>query len=177
MRVYPLSLLELVIMFTVLTGVLHSDEINWNKLSKEQRSIAREVYNLSKPYGLELTLVAIAWQESRLGLVPINLQDPSCGVHHINVKTYLNLHKLKDTSYNRNWYCNRLISDLQLSTSTALEVLIWYRNYHKGDYAKMVKSYNAGFNTRLKQADRYYQDVYHNVRILEGLRHQLESSH
>lgn len=165
----------LLCLFFLFSGKVRADELVWDNLSEQQKVVARQIYNLGKPYQLELTLVSIAFQESRLGLIPINLQDPSCGVHHINVKTYLNLHKLKDTSYNRNWYCNRLISDLQLSTSTALEILIWSRNYYKGNYAKMIKSYNAGLKIHLKQAEKYYNEVYHNVKVLETLRPQLET--
>lgn len=163
-------------MLGLLLTLGNSEELQWDNLSEEQRLLARKIYYLTKPYDLELTMVAIAWQESRLGMVPINLQDPSCGVTHINLHTYLKLRKLSDTPYNRNWYCNRLINDLSLSVATSLEVLLWYKNYHKGNYSKMVKSYNAGFNINTKAADKYYKEVYHNVKILDGLRSELETN-
>lgn len=170
-----LALLLGAILLFIICPKLNSSELKWEKLSEQQKNTARDIYRLGKPYNLENTLVAIAWQESRLGLVPINLQDPSCGVMHINVKTYLGLHKLKDTPYNRNWYCNRLLSDLHLTISTAIEVLLWYKNYHRGNYSKMVKSYNAGFNTHLPQADKYYKEVFHNVKILQTLKSELNA--
>lgn len=173
-RLTLLLIIALTIAFLSATK-MKGDEIDWDKLSEQQKAQARQIYHLGKPYQLELTLISIAWQESRLGLAPVNIQDPSCGSHHINIRTYLNLHKLKNSAHNRNWYCNRLISDLQLSTATAIEVLLWYKNYHKGNYSKMIKSYNAGFNIKIPQADKYYKEVYHNVKILETLRPQLET--
>lgn len=152
----------------------YSEELVWDNLNPKQKATAQAIYFLAKPYKLELTLISIAWQESRLGLVPINLQDPSCGVHHIHIAYYLKHHKLKDTAQNRNKYCNALIEDIALSTTSALDTLLFFKKYHKGDYSLMVKSYNAGFNTKSLQADTYYKQVYHNVKILENHREQLE---
>lgn len=166
--------MRLATLFLALFAFMQGQELVWDKLTEAQKQVAREVYSLGKPYNLGATLVSIAWQESRLGGYPINLQDPSCGVMHINVKTYLGLHKLKDTPYNRNWYCSRLINDVKLNVATAIEVLLWFKAYHKGSYNKMVKSYNAGFNTHLAQADNYYKQVYHNVKIVENLKGELE---
>lgn len=171
-----LLLLLMVICIILLCQIAKGEELVWDNLTPKQKAIAQEIYFLAKPYNLELTLVSIAWQESRLGLIPINLQDPSCGVHHIHITYYLKQHKLKDTAHNRNKYCNALIEDIELSTASAIETLLFFKKYHKGNYSLMIKSYNAGFNTHLAQADTYYKQVYHNVKVLKNHIEELETN-
>lgn len=121
---------------------------------------------MGKPYDLGFTLVAIGWEESRLGQYPVNIQDPSCGVTHIHLKTYIRMNNLQDTPFLRNKYCSQLIDNSALSIQTSIELLLYWRNYHKGDYAKMVKSYNAGF--KVNQGERYYQKIRKTIQYMKS---------
>lgn len=157
---------------------INAYEMIWENLNNAQREVAFRIYNVAKPLGLEMTMIAIAWQESRLGETPLNLQDPSCGAHHIQITNFLRLSGLKDTPLTRNIYCNNLIKDVELSTITAIEIFKTFRVFHKGAYDSAIKSYNGGYNFASSEAkryatDKYYRQVYRNVKYLEALRHSV----
>jgi len=124
--------------------------VNMYALSKEQKDVARFVYEKGKPFDLGYTLVAIAWQESKLGKYPINLSDPSCGIMHVMPRFLIKRTKMKDTLWNRSRLCERLISDKSFSIAAAILELKYWQNYWKSRkvnrvWSHMVASYNQGF--------------------------------
>lgn len=151
------------------------ESLEWTNLNRQQRINAIEIYKIAKPYNLAETMISIAWQESRLGLIPINISDPSCGIHHINLKTFLRLKGKKDNPANRNYYCNRLIQDINLSTNTAIEVFNNFKDYHRGNYSKAIKSYNAGYNIKNRQAIEYAHSVQKNALKSKKIVERIES--
>ena len=58
-------------------------------LSPYQQEVARESYLTGKPYNLGITSVAVAWQESRLGIFKLRLSkreyDRSVGIGHTSI--------------------------------------------------------------------------------------------
>lgn len=158
----------------ILKTTLGAQELlKWEKLDEGQKETALKIYKLAKPSGYEMTMIAIAWKESRLGKYPINLQDPSCGAHHIQIVNYINLFKIKDTPLNRNIYCSKLIEDIAISTYTALEIFLTFKAFHKNNYSKAIRSYNAGYSLDNNKGMKYYEEVYNNVKELEKIREKI----
>lgn len=102
-------------------------------------------YSLGEPYDLGLTMVAIAMRESGLGEVMINLNDPSAGTHHATIDKAVTKLGWTDTSYNRNRATHLMMSDLVFGAKLGLDTLLWWNDYHEGDWRKTVSSYNGGF--------------------------------
>lgn len=170
---------RLILLITFISSCFGFEEFNYDKLDNKQRELAKLIYQRGDEHSLGATLVALAWQESRLGRYPINLSDPSgsCGIFHQVVKHYLTQHKLLDTKLNRNIACGNLIYDNDLAITQAIEVLLFWKRYHEAKrnfpyYPNMIKSYNGGTKSS-EASDKYYKQVYHNVKIIEGLRNKI----
>ena len=137
---------------------LQAEPLEWRKLNFKQRLAYLTIKNIARTYDderLPQTMIAIAWQESRLGLVPINLADPSCGIFHITAKTYLYQNGIKDTLHNRNVACAMLIESVELSTHNAIKYFLAMKKHFKGDHEKAIKAYNAGYRINSKAANEY----------------------
>ena len=84
--------------------------------------------------------------ESNGGDNLINLRDPSCGYFHANINTVIKRHsEIRDTPYNRNVLCSKLITDLDFAAAEAVAELNFWNKYHHGNYRKVLSSYNGGF--------------------------------
>lgn len=127
-------------------GVVHSSDCP--DLSVDQLHTLQEAYDYGKEYNLEYTLAAIVLQESRAGEVLIGYNvgtDNDYGVAQINLKTASNMEGVRG-SYGKGVLASKLVTDNEYNLGMAVEVLQWWQNYHKGDYNKMLMSYNAGHN-------------------------------
>lgn len=132
----------------------------WNLLSADQKKTALEIYELAKPYGLEHTMIAISWQESKLNEIPINIQDKtSCGAHHIHLDTFIWIHGKKNSKHNRNVFCSMLIKDLKLSTSTAISVFQYYKQLYNGNWNFAIRAYNTGKGQSTKAGEAYLSNI------------------
>lgn len=136
------------------SGAFVYDEAFLNNLSKK----------LAKPFDFEQTIRTIIKIESNDGKYLVNLADPSCGLTHININTYLKRHNIKDTSFNRNKSCQDLINNPQLAIANALEELLFWKEQHcspygctKKEFQKVIKSYNAGWNYNSPKANEYLE--------------------
>lgn len=132
------------------------------------------VERLADPYDFSDTIKTLIYIESKDGLYPINLQDPACGITHININTYMKRHKLKDTKFNRNKACSDLISSPEWAILNAIEELSFWKQIHcKGQkcsneqYKNVIKSYNAGWNYRGPQAKEYWEKFRNAYKILK----------
>lgn len=72
-------------------------------------------------------------------------------------------HKVKDTPFNRNKACSDLINSPKWAILNALQELMFWQKIHcttgectTGQYANMIKSYNAGWNYKGKKAREYW---------------------
>lgn len=159
--VSPFSLLSALILLLLCFYILRADSPKVDK--DNSANIYAMVEKIAEPHGLTTTIKTIIYLESRNGVYPINLQDPACGITHININTYMRRHKLKDTPFNRNKACADLIASPEWAILNALQELLFWQKIHcsKGEctgaqYANVIKSYNAGWNYKGKKARDYY---------------------
>ncbi len=153
-------------MLFLLLVFINANELKWYELNNEQKKVAKIIYRIVDDKDERIALIAIAFQESKLGKLPINIQDPSCGIFHIFLPVYLNSKNIADNAYNRNLHCSELINDTVLSTKVALENFHFWKNYHKGNLDNAIKSYNTGFNYNSQQGKAYLQNVKQNMQII-----------
>lgn len=95
------------------------------KIADDKANIYALVDRIAEPHGFSTTIKTIIYLESRNGLYPINLNDPACGITHINLNTYMRRHKLKDTPFNRNKACADLINSQEWAILNALQELLF----------------------------------------------------
>lgn len=133
------------------------------KIADNKANIYALVDRIAEPHGFSTTIKTIIYLESRNGLYPINLNDPACGITHINLNTYMRRHKLKDTPFNRNKACADLINSQEWAILNALQELLFWQKVHcaSGDcttaqFKNVVKSYNTGWNYKGKKAKEYW---------------------
>lgn len=142
--------------FSLANGFLIYSNIDIDKIVKK----------LAKPFDLEKTIRTIIKIESDDGKYLVNLNDPSCGITHININTYLKRHNIKNTSFNKNKSCQDLINNPRLAIANAIEELLFWKEYHcknictKEQYRNVIKSYNTGFNYKSKKAQEYWNKFY-----------------
>lgn len=136
--------------------------------------LRQKLIEAGKPYDLSKTLLAIAIQESNLGQVKVNLQDPSCGVTMIHLKYFLKRYKIKDTPFNRNLACQRLIDNDDLAISESVVILNYWKSRLCGKWGctssqwiKVWSAYNAGNNYTSKQGNAYALKI---KKIIKSLR-------
>ncbi len=161
----------------LITGVLFaflSDKVHaatggcdfLQQLSPYQRDIAEMSYKAGQPYDLGLTSVAIAWEESRLGLYKVrhnitNTKDQSYGVMHT-----VSYWKVKNMS---SFDAGRWVQDMVTSDAKSIDVgvqdILYWQNAAKGDWKKGVAMYNAGGNYR--NGLTYADDIITIVRELK----------
>lgn len=132
-------------------------------LTEAQQSVVHFSYSYGKGYDLGYTMVAIAMQESDLGRWNINLQDPSAGPWHVTLDKGLKALGWKDTGFNRNRVAQRMMNDYYFSAKLALDTLLWWRDYHNGDWRKMVSSYNGGH----KGNPSYMRKIANNIKKIK----------
>lgn len=127
---------------------------------------------LASPYDLAKTIKTLVYIESRNGLYLVNLQDPSCGVTHININTYMKRHNIQNTNFNRNKACADLMISPEWAILNAIEELEFWKKIHcKGkctnkQYQNVIKSYNTGWNYKSKKAQEYwnkFKQVYNRL--------------
>lgn len=133
-----------------------------DKLSYQQRLIATQAYRLGEPYDLGLTMVAVAWQESKLGKYKMRYgkgKDVSVGVMHSNVYW-----KTKEMSaFSRGVWVENMMNNNALSLQTGLEDLLKWKKSYKGVYKGMLNGYNAGYG----ENPTYVNEVITTVRELK----------
>lgn len=134
------------------------------ELSHKQVQTLYKSYNYGVQFDMGLSLAAIAWQESNAGLYPVNISDPSFGVHHILIKTAIKRADIKNTSYHRNMLASMLLEH-DVSASYAVKELKYWLGYHAGDWYKSWASYNAGHN--YKVGIGYADKIKDKVRLIK----------
>ncbi len=145
-----------------------------NNLSSKQIEVLKDAYNCGLNDDLSLTLIAIAWKESYLGLAVINPRDGkfgSFGAYHLLLQNVLLREGLRATYSNIYKTRNKILDDSEFSCKYALvELNFWHKKYkgNKGWYRKMIASYNAGHRgIRSKRGRRYADDIIKRVQTLK----------
>jgi len=150
-------------------AVFGKDCSEWDKLSEEQQYRLEYAYNYGKPYNMGWTMSSLAWQESQGGLYRVNIKSHDFGLFQINKTTIYNI--LGVTSYwKKQEIITKVVMDDALGAYLALDVLQHFERVHKGDWKKMVMSYNIGNKKdykSLKKGVAYYEKVryyYHQIK-------------
>lgn len=150
------------ILLSVFINSLDGKEIGGKYHTKGH--IDRLIANIAKESDFEETIRTLIRLESNDGLYPVNLNDPSCGITHININTYMKRHRIKNTNFNRNKACADLIASPSLAITNALEELLYWKSVHcnrtgctREQYRNVVKSYNTGWNYKSNKANEYWQ--------------------
>jgi hypothetical protein len=138
-----------------------------HRMTDAQHQLLMRAIAYGAPYDLGYTLAAIAWQESRVGSVPVNITDPSFGPFHGKMDTVMKRVTVTDTAYNRNVIAAKLLKDFDFAAAMAVKELLFWKKVHHGNWRKMVRSYNAGYNYRSKSAARYAQHIANKVNAIK----------
>lgn len=138
------------------------------KLTPQQINILNYTIKKGKEHKVGYLLAAIAWKESNLGLWRTNLDDGKYGsfsIYHILLEYYLKKNDIQDTSWNRSRTAEKLMDDEDLATVYVIDLLTHWSKVHKTSITsdKVIKSYNAGSNTKTNKAQSYYNDI--NLRL------------
>ena len=131
---------SLLIILTISLTIIHAADLknDLEKLTKSQRDLIEQTYQTGKQYGLELTLVAILWEESQFGKYKLRLDsNPSCGIMHIMPRYLIKRTELSNTQWNRSRLCERLMLDDAFSLSAAILELQYWRNLKHGQILLM----------------------------------------
>lgn len=159
----------------------HKHELIWDNLTKEQKQYAQIIFDKTQKSGYTLTMIALAWQESRLGEALENPNDPSAGVIHILLPTFLKINGKADTLKNRQMARELLINYPSVSIDTAIQVFTHFVRYHRPKkqelsieealevYKKAIKSFNCGYKIDNPKCGRYYKDIMHHISMLEKI--------
>ena len=150
-------------------AVFGKDCSEWESLSAEQKYRLEYAYTYGKPHNLGWTMSSISWVESQAGLYKINPVSNDYGLFQINESTIYSI--LGVTSYwEKRKIITKVVIDDTLSAYLALDVLQHFERVHKGNWKKMVMSYNIGNNKSEKYLQRgidYYDKVVYHLNILK----------
>ena len=127
------------------------------QLSPYQQGVAYQTYRSGAAYDLGVTAVAVAWQESKLGLYKIRHgkgKDISFGVFHI-----ASYWKTKGMSaFERGRWAQRMVEEDAFSIQTGVsDLLYWHRV--RGSWRGMLHGYNAGSGSNQKYVDEVVSTV------------------
>lgn len=141
----------------------------WDSLSEEQQYRLEYSFNYGKPENLGYTLASLALVESRAGLYKVNLESQDFGLFQINYKTIMGT--LGVTSHwKKKEIITKVIVDDSLSAYLAMSVLKHFDKVHKGNWKKMVMSYNIGNREdkkTVKRGESYYKKVVSSMKMLK----------
>ena len=151
-----LKITLLVMLF--ITNIFASN-FNATKLTSQEIKTLKQIKKQGEKYGLSYSLMAIAVKESSIGKYLVNVDSKDYGLYQANIKTVLSRQKAKNTSWNRNKYAMRLISDFKFATKNAIAELNYWKKIHKNDWKKVWSSYNGGWKYNSKRARKYSRDI------------------
>lgn len=141
--------------------------------SDKQKEVLLKSYIFAQKEGFGYTLAAIAWKESCAGEYKMNFQDPSAGNYHAYIPGVIKRYpQLRQNGFTENMVGAKLVDDDEFAIKVALNELDFWKKTHKGDWKKIIKSYNKGYSWQKDskanaQAEKYYADVASKVRELQ----------
>ncbi len=129
----------------LLSQGLYSQQCSFlENLSPYQKEVAYQAYRAGEPYDLGYTTVAIAYQESKLGLWKIRMGTPpdiSFGVMHTASRW-----KTKGmTAFDRGRWAQEMVENDAQSIQVGVSDLLSWKSSAKGNWSRMVEMYNAGY--------------------------------
>ena len=160
--------LRIIVFIMVFVGNIFAFDFNPSKLSKEDIKMLKQIKQQGAKYGLSYSLMAIAIKESSLGKYLVNVNSKDFGLYQANIKTVINRHKVRDTSWNRNKLAMKLISDFEFATKNAIAELKYWRKVHKNNWRRIWSSYNGGWSYNSKRARKYSREIASIIRKLRS---------
>jgi hypothetical protein len=136
-------------------------------LTKKDILILKKIKTLTDDNMMKYSLMAIAIKESSLGKYIINSKSEDYGLFQANIKTVLSRQKVKDNSFNRSIYAQKLITDVGFATANAIIELKYWRKVHKDNWFKTWSSYNTGWNYNSKTGIKYATKVFDIIKKLK----------
>ncbi len=128
---------KILMAFSIFISSIFADNFDFSKLSKNDLKKLRQIKKQGKRYGLSYSLMAIAIKESSLGKYLVNVDSKDFGIYQANIKSVIQRHKLRDTSWNRNKLAMKLINDFDFATRNALAELKYWKKVHNSDWKKV----------------------------------------
>jgi hypothetical protein len=136
----------------------------YSKLTENQRHNIRLSVNRGVNDDLGLTLAAIALTESSAGVQRVNMRTKDFGLYAINYKTMKSIAGIQSDLMGAA-LAFKITYDDEYAAKYALHVLRHFKKVHKGDWSKMVQSYNAG--NRYWRGVGYLHKVKANVTLIK----------
>lgn len=142
--------------------------------TQDQIKVLQFAHDKGKPYDLQWTLAAIAWQESSAGLKHKNPKADSYGIFGSLLTTVEA--RLKDKEFadslrkvplNRKQTIFLLKHDWEFSSEFALAELTYWQDRHKNDHRKTVSSYFGGNRPNTTAAKGYAKSLNEKIRFLK----------
>lgn len=159
--------LKIILFISLFIGNVFATNFKPSELSEKEIEILKIIKEQGKKHGLSYSLMAIAIKESSLGKYLINVNSKDFGLYQANIKTVINRHKLKDTSWNRNKMAMKLISDFEFATQNAIAELEYWKKVHNNNWRRVWGSYNGGWKYNSKRAQKYSREIASIIRKLK----------
>jgi hypothetical protein len=147
---------KILLVILVFISSLCSEELVLNKKDIEILKIIKQLHDDTM---MRYTLMAIAIKESSIGKNMINSKSNDYGLFQANIKTILNREKVKDTPENREYYSNKLLTDVRYATKNAIIEIKYWLKVHKKNWFKAWASYNTGWRYKGNTGKKYSEDI------------------
>ncbi len=164
-----MNLKVFILLCILVSNVFASKHFDFSKLSKKDLQILKEIKQQGKRYGLSYTLMAIAIKESSLGRYLVNVDSGDFGLYQAHLRSVIKRNKIRNTSWNRNKYAMKLISDFKFATRNAIKELNYWKKIHNNDWEKVWGSYNGGWKYNSKTAKKYSREISKIIRKLKQI--------
>tara|TARA_R110002167_G_scaffold343943_1_gene553117 strand:- start:135 stop:641 length:507 start_codon:yes stop_codon:yes gene_type:complete len=161
---YKLSIFICMLFYATASHAMNCSR--YDELSPIQKGRLEFAYYQGKPFDLGYTISAVSLMESNAGKWRLNIKTGDLGLFQVNQNTAKNV--LGVTNHYKILELNeKLIYDDILNAYIALDVMQYFLKYHKGNWKKMVMSYNNGFNINTKKSRDYLDKVIQSVKLLK----------
>lgn len=159
--------LKIILITLILISNVFASDFDINNLTPQEIKTLKEIKAHGKENGLSYSLMAIAIKESGLGKYLVNVDTKDYGLYQANIKTVINRENAKDTSWNRNVFAMKLISDFQFATKNAIDELTYWQKVHNNNWSRVWSSYNGGWKYNSDAAKQYSKDIASIIRELK----------
>lgn len=125
--------LKIILITLILISNVFASDFDINNLTPQEIKTLKEIKAHGKENGLSYSLMAIAIKESGLGKYLVNVDTKDYGLYQANIKTVISRENAPDTSWNRNVFAMKLISDFQFATKNAIDELTYWQKVHNNN--------------------------------------------
>lgn len=136
------------------------------KFNENQKRILSHAYAYGKPYDLEYSMAAIAWEESSAGEILLNYKDPAAGIYQNYAATALKRENRKVNHANKSAILLELATDEIKSTAHGISELLHWANTRK-NWKDVWASYNSGKNYKERVPKEYAERIHGRIKQLK----------